>query len=33
MTRKRQKWWDSLPANERELRVALDSSRRMRNKK
>lgn len=29
MTRKRQKWWDSLPANERELRVALDSSRRM----
>lgn len=29
MTPKRQKWWDSLPANERELRVALDSSRRM----
>ena len=29
MTRKRQKWWNSLPANERELRVALDSSRRM----
>lgn len=29
MTLKRQRWWDSLPTNERELRVALDSSRRM----
>lgn len=29
MTPERQKWWDSLPANERELRVALDENRRM----
>lgn len=29
MTPKRQKWWDSLPTNERELRVALDANRRM----
>lgn len=29
MTPERNEWWDSLPANERELHVALDSSRRM----
>ncbi len=29
MTPERQKWWDSLPTNERELRVALDTNRRM----
>lgn len=29
MTLKRKKWWDSLPANEMELRVALDSSRKI----
>ena len=29
MTPKRKKWWDSLPTNERELRVALDENRRM----
>ena len=29
MTPERQKWWDSLPTNERELRVALNANRRM----
>lgn len=29
MTPKRKQWWDSLPTNERELRVALDENRRM----
>lgn len=29
MTPERQKWWDSLPTNERKLRVALDANRRM----
>ena len=29
MTPERQKWWDSLPPKERELRVALDENRRM----
>lgn len=29
MTPERKKWWDSLPTNERELRVALDANRRM----
>lgn len=29
MTPKRNQWWDSLPTNERELRVALDENRRM----
>lgn len=29
MTPERQKWWDSLPTNERELRVTLDKNRRM----
>ena len=28
MTPERKKWWDSLPTNERELRVALDANRR-----
>ena len=29
MTPKRKQWWDSLPTNERELRVALDENRRI----
>lgn len=29
MTPERQKWWDSLPTNEKNLRVALDENRRM----
>lgn len=29
MTPKRKQWWDSLPTNERELRVTLDANRRM----
>ena len=29
MTPERQKWWKSLPTNERELRVTLDENRRM----
>lgn len=29
MTPERKQWWDSLPTNERELRVALDTNRRM----
>lgn len=29
MTPKRKQWWDSLPTNERELRVTLDENRRM----
>lgn len=28
MTTERKQWWDSLPTNERELRVALDANRR-----
>lgn len=29
MTPERKKWWDSLPTNERALRVALDANRRI----
>lgn len=29
MTPKRKQWWDSLPTNEKELRVALDENRRI----
>ena len=29
MTPERQRWWDNLSTNERELRVALDTNRRM----
>lgn len=29
MTPERKQWWDSLPANEKNLRVALDENRRM----
>ena len=28
MTAERKQWWDSLPTNEREFRVALDANRR-----